>query len=246
MDGAVLGVFLLTTFLGGLVNGLAGFALGLVVSGIWLHILTPVQTATLIVGYGLLLQCYGIWKLRHALRWHAVLPFIIGGAVGVPLGTALLNYIDADYLRIGIGVLLIAYSTYSLARPHLKPMHAGFAVETGVGFLNGVLGGLTGLAGPIITMWCQMRGWPKDVQRTIYQPVILVAFAMAAISMTVAGTVTAEIAKLFLYGLPALAAGQWVGFKLYGHLDEATFRKAVLALLLLSGLVLVVPFSMFK
>src|SRR5665647_2848061 len=152
MDGAVLGVFLLTTFLGGLVNGLAGFALGLVVSGIWLHILTPVQTATLIVGYGLLLQCYGIWKLRHALRWHAVLPFIIGGAVGVPLGTALLNYIDADYLRIGIGVLLIAYSTYSLARPHLKPMHAGFAVETGVGFLNGVLGGLTGLAGPIITM----------------------------------------------------------------------------------------------
>jgi len=246
MDGAVLGVFLLTTFLGGLVNGLAGFALGLVVSGIWLHILTPVQTATLIVGYGLLLQCYGIWKLRHALRWHAVLPFIIGGAVGVPLGTALLNYIDADYLRIGIGVLLIAYSTYSLARPHLKPMHAGFAVETGVGFLNGVLGGLTGLAGPIITMWCQMRGWPKDLQRTIYQPVILVAFAMAAISMTVAGTVTAEIAKLFLYGLPALAVGQWVGFKLYGHLDEATFRKAVLALLLLSGLVLVVPFSMFK
>ena len=246
MDGAVLGVFLLTTFLGGLVNGLAGFALGLVVSGIWLHILTPVQTATLIVGYGLLLQCYGIWKLRHALRWHAVLPFIIGGAVGVPLGTALLNYIDADYLRIGIGVLLIAYSSYSLARPHLKPMHAGFAVETGVGFLNGVLGGLTGLAGPIITMWCQMRGWPKDVQRTIYQPVILVAFAMAAISLTVAGTVTAEIAKLFLYGLPALAVGQWVGFKLYGHLDEATFRKAVLALLLLSGLVLVVPFSMFK
>src|SRR5665647_150153 len=246
MDGAVLGVFLLTTFFGGLVNGLAGFALGLVVSGVWLHILTPVQTAALIVGYGFLLQCYGTWKLRHALRWRTVAPFIIGGTAGVPIGTALLTYIDPDYMRIGIGVLLIVYSGYSFARPHLKPMHAGFAVETGVGFLNGVLGGLTGLTGPIITMWCQMRGWPKDLQRTIYQPVILVAFAMAAISMTVAGTVTAEIAKLFLYGLPALAVGQWVGFKLYGHLDEATFRKAVLALLLLSGLVLVVPFSMFK
>jgi uncharacterized membrane protein YfcA len=246
MDGAVLGVFLLTTFLGGLVNGLAGFALGLVVAGIWLHILTPAQTAALIVGYGFLLQCYGIWKLRRALRWRTILPFIVGGTFGVPIGTALLTYIDPDYMRIGIGVLLIAYSGYSLTRPHLKPMHAGFAVETGVGFLNGVLGGLTGLTGPIITMWCQMRGWPKDVQRAIYQPVILVAFAMAVVSLATTGHVTVEVAKLFFIGLPALAAGQWVGLKLYGHLDDATFRKAVLALLLVSGLVLVVPFSMFK
>ena len=246
MDGAVLSVFLLTTFLGGLVNGLAGFALGLVAAGIWLHILTPVQTAALIVGYGFVLQCYGTWKLRHVLRWRTVAPFILGGTAGVPIGAALLTYIDPDYMRIGIGVLLIAYSGYSFARPYLKPMHAGFAVETGVGFLNGVLGGLTGLTGPIITMWCQLRGWPKDVQRSIYQPVILIAFAMAGISLAATGNVTVEIAKLFFYGLPALAAGQWVGLKLYGHLDEAAFRKAVLALLLLSGLVLVVPFSMFK
>jgi uncharacterized protein len=58
------------------------------VSGIWLHILT------LIVGYGLLVQGYGIWKLRHALSWHKVMPFIIGGAIGVPIGGALLAYIN--------------------------------------------------------------------------------------------------------------------------------------------------------
>ena len=40
--------------------------MGLVVSGIWLHILTPIQTAALIVGYALLAQTYSIWKLRHA------------------------------------------------------------------------------------------------------------------------------------------------------------------------------------
>ena len=70
MDGMVLGLFLVATFLGGVVAGLAGFAMGLVVSGIWLHILTPVQTAILIVGYGLLVQSYSIWKLRHALSWR--------------------------------------------------------------------------------------------------------------------------------------------------------------------------------
>ena len=47
MDGMVLGFFLLAAFLGGLVSGLAGFAMGLVVFAIWLHILTPLQIAKL-------------------------------------------------------------------------------------------------------------------------------------------------------------------------------------------------------
>jgi hypothetical protein len=41
-------------------SGLAGFAIDLVVSEIWLHVITPIQTATLIVGYGLLTQSYAI------------------------------------------------------------------------------------------------------------------------------------------------------------------------------------------
>ncbi len=246
MDGTILGIFLFTVFIGGIVTGLAGFAMGLVVSGIWLHILTPIQTAALIVGYGLLVQAYGIWKLRHALAWRKVAPFIIGGAIGIPIGAALLTYINPGFLRVGVGVLLVVYSAYSLARPHLKPMHAGFAVETGVGVLNGLLGGMTGLAGPVITIWCQLRGWPRDTQRAIFQPVILAAFVMTAISLGFAGAVTADLAKLYLYGLPPLAAGLWLGLRLYGHLDEAAFRKIILLLLLLSGLTLIVPWSLLR
>src|SRR6202051_5178065 len=115
MDGTILGLFLFATFVGGVVAGLAGFAMSLVVSGIWLHILTPIQTAALIVGYGLLVQTYGIWKLRHALAWRKVAPFIIGGAIGIPIGAALLTYINPGFLRVGVGVLLVVYSTYSLA-----------------------------------------------------------------------------------------------------------------------------------
>ena len=117
MDGTFLGLFLSAAFIGGVTTGLAGFALALVVSGIWLHIITPIQTATLIVGYNLLTQGYAIWKLRHALSWRNVWPFIAGGAIGVPIGTILLTYIDPMYLRTGLGGLLVAYSIYSLARP---------------------------------------------------------------------------------------------------------------------------------
>ncbi len=239
MDGPVLALFLLSTFVGGIVSGLAGFAMGLVVSGVWLHLLTPAQTAALIVGYGILVQTYSIWKTRHALSLRTLAPFIGGGVFGVPLGAMLLGYIRPDHVRDGVGVLLIAYSSYFLIRPHVHSVRPSLPADISVGFVNGILGGMTGLAGPIITIWCQLRGLRRDEQRAVFQPVILASFVLTALSLTINGTVTADLMRIYLYGLPALAAGLWAGLKLYGHLDEATFRKVVLVLLLLSGLVLI-------
>jgi hypothetical protein len=51
MDVWALTVFALAAFAGGFVSGFSGFAMGLVVSGVWLHIITPTQTAALIAGY---------------------------------------------------------------------------------------------------------------------------------------------------------------------------------------------------
>jgi uncharacterized membrane protein YfcA len=73
------------------------------------------------------------------------------------------------------------------------------------------------------------------VQRAVFQPVMLAASAVTALSLSLTGVVTADIAKLYVLGLPALLAGLWVGFKLYGKIDDAAFRKLVLVLLLVSG-----------
>jgi len=240
MDTAVVGLFLLATFMGAVVSGVAGFGMGVVFVGMWAHILTPIQTATLIVGYGLVTQSYGIWKLRRALSWRRLAPFILGGAVGAPIGALLLTYTDPTYLPPAVGVLLVLYSIYGLARPAFEPVHAGVTADAGIGVLNGLLGGLTGLVGIIVTIWCQLRGWSKDEQRTVFQPVMVAASALTAVSLSIAGVVTAETINLYFLGLPLLLAGVWIGFKLYGKLDDAVFRKVLLALLLVSGLVLTV------
>jgi uncharacterized membrane protein YfcA len=241
MDGIVLVLFLVAAFVGGFASGLAGFAMGFVVSGVWLHILTPVQTTTLIAGYGLLTQGYGVWKLRHSLAWESVAPFVIGGFFGVPLGTILLTYVNPAYLRGGGGVLLIAYGIYGLVQPKLKPVPSNMPTDTGIGFVNGIVAGLTGLPGFIILIWCQMRGLPKDVQRGVFQPVLLAAIIANVISLGAAGLIRADVLRLYALGLPAMIAGLWTGFKLYGTLDDATFRKVMLVLLVLAGLGLVVP-----
>jgi uncharacterized protein len=246
MDGMALGLFLLATFIGGLTSGLSGFAMGVVLSGMWSHILTPSQTTTLIVGCGLVTQTYAIWKLRHALSWRTVAPFIIGGAIGAPIGVMLLTYVNPAFLRTGLGALLVLYSSYSLAQPAFKPLKLGVPGDIMVGVINGLLGGLTGLTGIIVTIWCQLRGWPKDVQRTVFQPVNLANIVLSAVSLSIAGTVTVATAELYLLGLPLLLAGLWSGFKLYGKLDDAAFRKVILLLLLASGLTLIMPIWIFR
>ena len=241
MDGVTLGFFLLAAFIGGFASGLAGFAMGFVVSGIWLHILTPVETTALIVGYGVVTQGYGVWKLKRAITWRLVAPFIIGGAVGVPIGTVLLTYVDPANLRTGVGVLLVTYGAYGLAQPALKPVAATLAADAGIGLVNGMLAGMTGLPGFVITIWCQLRGWAKDTQRAVFQPVMLSAIILNVISLALVGAITTHIMQLYLLGLPAMLAGVWVGFKLYGKLDEIAFRKVILGLLLIAGLGLILP-----
>jgi uncharacterized membrane protein YfcA len=231
-------IFLVATFAGALVAGLSGFAFGLVAASIWLYILTPLQTATLIIAFGLIVQGYSVWKLRHALEWAKLWPFVLGAAVGVPVGVAILGWANPAHVKVSIGVFLVLYSLYALFRPKMASVTAGgAAADAGVGFLNGVLGGITGLAGILVT--CGLRGWPKDRQRTIFQPVAVAIFAMSAGWLGIKGAVSADTIHLFLFGLPALLAGTWLGMKLYGHLDETAFRRVVLVLLLVSGAVLI-------
>ena len=165
MDGFPfeLSVFVVATFAGALVAGLSGFAFGLVVSSIWLYILTPLQTTTLIIAFGLIVQGYSVWKLRRALDWKRLWPFVAGAALGAPVGVSILTWANPAQVRAGVGGFLVLYSLYALLRPAITPVKAGgAALDAGVGFLNGVLGGITGLAGILVIIWCGLRGWQRN------------------------------------------------------------------------------------
>ncbi len=235
-----LAIFLIGTLVAAFVTGLAGFAFGVVAASIWLHVLTPSQTSALIVAYTLLVQGYAVWKLRRSILPHRLAPFIAGSAAGIPAGVAALRYISPAHFRIGIGVLLIIFSLYNLARPKPPDMKgAGRVADAVVGFFNGVLGGASGLAGILPLIWSGLRGWSRDEQRAVFQPTAVATFLMTIVVFSGSGIVTRETMRLFLIGLPALLAGTGLGWLLYGKLDDGAFRRVVLALLLVSGVTLV-------
>lgn len=231
-------IFVFASFVGALVAGIAGFAFGLIASAIWLHVITPAQSAVLIAAYAILIQGATLWKLRHAIQVSRLLPYIVGGAIGIPAGAAVLHWASPAQMRTGIGVTLILFSLYSLARPTLPAVGGGRFADSIVGVVSGIFGGSTGLAGIPVIIWSSLRRFSKDEQRAIFQPVAIAIFLLALLWFGSTGSIDGQTLRLFAAGLPAVAIGTWLGFRLYGKLDENMFRRVVLALLLVSGLTL--------
>src|ERR1051325_8231489 len=110
-------LFAAGTFAAAFVTGLAGFAFAMVAAAVWLHFLAPSQAAPLIVAFGLIVQAVSVWKLRRAIKIKRIMPFVIGSAVGVPLGGSLLQWTPSATMRMAIGALLVAFSLYTWLRP---------------------------------------------------------------------------------------------------------------------------------
>lgn len=237
-----LAIFVLAAFLGAVVSGLAGFAFGLVASGLWLHVITPVQSAVLIAAFAFVVQGLATWRLRHAVRWPRVLPFVIGGAIGIPIGAEILRYVLPSTMRGILGVFLIVFCTYYLAKPDLGRARSWPLLDGAVGICGGIIGALTGLAGIVVNIWTTMQGLPKDEQRAVFQPTAMILFILTLAWFSGAGIIPPDTGRLFLIGLPLVLLGTWLGLTLYGLLDEAGFRRLVLWLLFLSGLTLLPSF----
>jgi uncharacterized membrane protein YfcA len=232
-------IFLSGTFEAALVTGVGGFAFGIVAAGIWLHALTPTQSSILIVAYALLVQAYAVRNLRHSLRLHRLAPFILGSAIGIPAGIAVLQRISPVRLRAGVGLLLVLFGIYNLMRVKLPELKgAGRTADAVIGVLNGILGCISGLGGILPTIWSGLRGWSRDEQRAVFQPTAVATFLMIMFAFGGTGIITYGATRLFFVGLPALIVGSWLGWLLYGKLDESAFRKVVLVLVLVSGVTL--------
>ena len=234
-----LGVVWLGAFLGAVAAGGAGFAFALTASAVWLHALEPVHTTMLVVACGTLLHVTLVWPVRRSIEPARLLPFAIGGLVGIPIGVALLTHVDTRGLKGALGLFLVVYGTYALLAPRLPEIRGGGrAADAAVGFVGGILGGLGGYSGVLPTIWTQLRGWRKDVARGVFQPFILMAHVVTLVLVGIAA-MDAGGALMTLAALPALYAGAWIGWRIYGRLDDRRFRQVLAALLVASGLTLV-------
>ena len=244
MDVNVLDLVVLVSgsFVAGLASQVTGIAYGLVASAVWLQLLTPIQTVTLIIAFGPLVQGIAGWALHPTPKWSVLWPFLAGAAIGVPVGVTILGWSDPTIMRAVIGGLLVIYGLGGLMLPAaIGVIRSGGAIaDAGAGLLNGLLSGAAGFTGLVIVSWYRLHTWPKEIQQSVFQYVGLFVFVIGAFCLGAQGAVNGNTISLFVLSLPAVLIGTWLGKKVRDQVDGAEIRKVLLILLVAAGCALAI------
>jgi len=240
MEPLFLTVMLGGALLAGFVSGLTGLGTALIALSLWLHVAEPAFAVPIAATIGVAAHVTTLTFVRHGVIWPRLAPFLVGGLIGMPLGVWLLPALDREAVKLGLGIFLLIYCAYGLAlRTPPVIRRGGRGADAVVGAAGGFLGGLVSLSGPLPTIWAGLRGWPKDEQRGVFQPFNLAILSTAAIGHYASGRIAAADAPLILGAVAAAVAGAGVGLAVYRRASDAQFRRAVLGMLLASGLSLV-------
>lgn len=221
----------------GFVQGLSGFAFGMVAMSFWVWVLDPMLAATLAVFGALTGQILAAFSVRRGFDIRRLLPFLLGGVAGIPLGVWLLPQLNMHVFKAMLGALLVLWCPVMLMSKRLPHLARGGKVADGVvGLAGGIMGGLGGFTGTLPTLWCALRGYERDVQRSIIQNFNLSMLAVTMVIYLASGIVTRDMWLMFAIVAPAMLVPTLLGTRLYIGISDVRFRQIVLGLLTVSGL----------
>jgi uncharacterized membrane protein YfcA len=220
----------------GLVQGISGFAFAMVAMAIWVWGVDPALAAVMAVFGGWTGQVVSAIRVRRG--WHVALlwPFVLGSAIGIPIGTMLLPLLDPNRFKLVLGSLLVVCCSAMLATARLPRItHGGRVADAGVGLLGGLMAPLSGFSGLAPALWCTLRGYTKDEHRAVLQN-----FNLIVLSATLASLVWSGRAHAGLLPQMGVVAGSLIipsvwGSKIYIGMSPIAFRNGVLWLLVFAG-----------
>ena len=241
MPSSVTLIVALGAAVAGFVQGLSGFAFGLVAMSIWVWVIDPQLAAALSVSGALAVQVIAAFTVRRGFAIGLLAPFVLGGLAGVPLGAFLLPHLDIHWFKAVLGAVLVLWCPAMLLSKDLPRITFGGRIaDAVVGLGGGVLGGLGGFTGTLPTLWCTLRGYERDVQRTVIQNFNLSMLAVTLVVYVASGLITRSMLPMIALVLPAMLVPALIGARIYVGLSEAGFRRIVLSLLTASGVALLV------
>ncbi|WP_193337623.1 sulfite exporter TauE/SafE family protein [Devosia beringensis] len=236
-------LMLLALGAGAVVKGATGMGLPLVA----LPVLTAVfglQHAVGLMTIPLIVtNAWQVWRFRAEAETPrmAFMPwFLVGGALGIMLGTWALTSLPERLLVLGLGVILLAYVGLRLVTPHWSlnlAMAKRFGPLAGLG--GGTLQGATGISAPIGVTFIHAMG----LERAAHVYAVSAMFLLFSVVQLPALFVAGVMQPLWLLqGLLALVPilvfmpiGQWAS----GKLSRKAFDRMILVFLGVIGVKMV-------
>lgn len=228
---------------GGFINGFSGTGTALFAIGFFLIVLEPKSAVAVVALLAVLSGIPGLILVRKEIRANTrrLLTFTIPGLLGVPIGIALLDYIDAEFLRVLVALLLIIYGGYFGFRSTLPKLNRNTPViDCSIGLTGGILGGLASLSGALPGIWLSMRPWPKAETRAVLQSYNFALLLTTVVMLAAHGAYDKTTWAALAFALPAGLIAAQIGIAVFRRVSDDQFRRTLILLCLVLGIGLLV------
>jgi uncharacterized membrane protein YfcA len=217
---------------------ITGFGFSLIVMPL-VTLALGIQTAAPLVALtALTLYVVNFIRHRESVIVSEVLRLVIASVLGIPVGLWALSNVTESVIKVLLGLILIAFAYYSIARPatlQLISKRWGY----GVGFLAGCLGAAYNTPGPPLVVYGTMRQWDKDEFRAALQLLFFVTSVLTVTSHVLTHRMTLSVLTSYGSVSPALLIGIVAGARVDRWVNKAIFRAMVNGMILILGLSLV-------
>lgn len=216
------------------VSGLIGFGLAVVSVPLLLIFFEPVEVVVLIALISLFTNAVIVQDSWREVETRSVLALMPWAFIGLLLGTEILRNANPDYIRLGVGVIVVFSAILLLKDVTLKSIEGRFGTFI-AGTSSGALATSTGIAGPPIVLLFAARGLPKNSFRASNAAYFLVLSVAIILTLFVRGIVERPELWTAAALVPAAFIGKTLGTALLKRLSDEAFRKITLAVVLLTG-----------
>lgn len=235
MDAASIALAFTAYFIAAFVKGTTGLGfsstcLPILVLGVGLKEALPLVLLPSVSSNIFVMATSGHFKEMTRRFW----PMYLASIPGVALGLYLLAVIDARIATAALGVVLIAYCLFALASPNWRlPAGMEGPLKIPVGFSTAIVNGLTG--SQVMPVLPYLLALPLTPAQFIQSLNISFTFASAvmALGLSKLGLMTVDRALVSFVGLLPVLAGVALGTRVRRWLSPDSFRKTVLAVLLM-------------
>ena len=101
----------------GLIQGISGFAFAMAAMSIWVWGVDPALAAVMAVFGGWTGQVISALRVHRGWHFELLWPFLLGSAIGIPIGTRLLPLLNPNSFKLVLGSLLVVCCSAMRAPP---------------------------------------------------------------------------------------------------------------------------------
>ncbi|MFP4483456.1 MAG: sulfite exporter TauE/SafE family protein [Spirochaetaceae bacterium] len=227
-------------FLGGFVQGLTGFAYGLIVVPALAVVYPTPEAVGMAILPGGAVVLYNFFLHRHGVEYRRILRFGVAGMVVLPLGALFLYSLPQEVITGVLGGVVIVLIIWNITMVERSRRALG---KRGVGYIftliAGLLGGAFATPGPGMVAYLYASDPDRMRAKSNVQFYFVVMSVGILATHIVAGSINASVAARSAPFIPVVLASVFLGARLSGKVDAARFKTVTDVALVVVGLYLV-------